>query len=208
VVTSCGELNTETALGLGEEKHPADEIGKALLQASGILTSLSNCYDKPESNFSIGTPFIAEAIIAVEGILSKANESLTKLYDHYDLGKLEAYNAQAHDKAAGDVRVETTSGEPDADAGYLGYFGRQNQGSRLSVKLDAIRDSMPEYGQELRPENMTEQPAQSYDELLEKLTAMTDAAAFQAQNNEQQDQNLLPMLESLRADLMRLRTVA
>jgi hypothetical protein len=217
---SCNELKTESALSLAEEKHPADEIGKALLQAGGILTSLSNCYDKPGASFAIGTPFIAEAIIAVEGILAKANDCLAKLYEGYDLGKLigestplpQKTKAQAEpvDQESPETKepvVENLS-EQEEDSGYLGYFGRQDQVSRLSVKLDSILEKLPAQQQPMRAVDMIEQPAQNYEELLEKLTAMADAAAYQVHHNADADSNLLPVLESLRADVMRMRSVA
>jgi hypothetical protein len=215
VVIRRGAQEVERALISGEEKHPADEIGKSLLQAGGILTSISNCFDRPAASFAIGTPFIAEAIIAVEGILAKANESLAKLYESYDLSKIEVEKPvvqspielplQSYTHASQNEEAGADPAVNQDDTGYLGYFGRQDQASRLASKLDSILEKLPTQEYQIRPEDMIEQPAQNYDELLEKLTAMTDAAAHQSNDP---NGNLLPVLESLRADVLRMRAVA
>jgi hypothetical protein len=75
--------------------------------------------------------------------------------------------------------------------------------SRLSSNLDSILDTLPDNIQAVTVEQMIDHPAQSYQELLEKLTAMADAAAYQTPSEEG---SLLPILESLRADMMRLKT--
>ena len=52
-----------------------------------------------------------------------------------------------------------------------------------------------------------EKPATTYDELLAKVTAVADEAAFEAHSSNSQ-RSLLPALEGLRADLLKMRAVA
>ncbi|HEY4995355.1 MAG TPA: hypothetical protein VII21_03575, partial [Aestuariivirga sp.] len=59
-----------------EFKHPADEIASALSRANGILTVIGGCYDKSGNQFAIGTAYIAESIIAVDGLLNAATTAL------------------------------------------------------------------------------------------------------------------------------------
>jgi hypothetical protein len=236
-------------LTLGEDKHPADEIGKALLRAGGILTSIANCYDRSGTAFVVSTPFVAEAITAVEAILSKAAESLAQLYENCDLTLLSVSEGATTETNESEVQPETqtqnieeswalepqtpepmapelqTEKLPDnlpdkqsdkqPDGAFIGQFGQAGSTSRLAQKLDSILETLPPAREYLRPEDMMprpedmiEQPAQTYEELLEKLTAMADAAAYQAHKKDQPTSPLLPMLESLRADLLRIKTVA
>lgn len=214
-----------------EEKHPADEIGKALSRAGGILTSLSNCYEKNDSDFQISLPFVFEAVTAVERLLARANDELTSLYQLYDLTKIaeqipETFiepeqNEEPHDenpRAESEeplnfpsryVKIETQSQSSESAATpYLGFFGPSEQVSRLASRLDSILEAMPTRSHAPTTDDLIDKPAQTYNELLEKLTAMADAAAYQAHQSPSHEQNLLPVLERLRADMLRIRSVA
>ena len=221
----------ETTLTAQEEKHPADEIGKALLRAGGILSSLTNCYDKNETDFQISGPFMFEAVSAVEKLLGQASGELTKLYHSYDLSKL---SGEIHAELAGvevEEHLETsyveaeehedaeTPSEPlifSRQAGsetpeepqYLGFFGPSEQVSKLASRLDNILEALPTRARTGSPDELLDRPAQTYNELLEKLTAMADAAAYQAHQSPNDNHTLLPVLENLRADMLRIRTVA
>jgi hypothetical protein len=176
-------------LTVAGEKHPADEIGRALSQASGILASLSNCYDETQKNFEIAQPFVSEALKAIESILAKANVSLSTLYENYDLTpsvKIEQ------------AIVEVQPEEPEPEPVNLGYFGRIQAASRFANADENEEDT------QFTAEDMVEQPAQSYEELYEKLTAMSNAAA----GSEGESRRLLPVLESLRQDIERIRNSA
>jgi hypothetical protein len=197
----------EIALELGEEKHPADEIALALSRAGGILSSLTHCYDVSNADFATGAPFLAEAIKTAESILVKANESLTKLYQDYNLEALSESDLRNNPVDVVERDQEKVSHLSFARARRLNEniaFSVQSQEvSRLSSNLDSILDTLPDNIQAVTVEQMIDHPAQSYQELLEKLTAMADAAAYQTQSEEG---SLLPILESLRADMMRLKT--
>ncbi len=214
-----------------EDKHPADEIGKALSRAGGILSSLTNCYDRNETDFQISVGFMFEAVTAVERLLGQASAELTKLYQSYDLSKL----TEASQAASADAEVEEhfepsypgaealeeqeTSHEPlifnrqaeseaPEDPQYLGFFGPSEQVSKLASRIDSIMETMPTKVRTSSPDELLDRPALTYNELLEKLTAMADAAAYQAHQSPSGNQTLLPVLENLRADMLRIRSVA
>ncbi len=187
--------------------HPADEIAKALSQARGILASVVNCFDRPEAKFATASTYIAEAVIAAEEILGKANLHLATLFEDYDLS---ISNASTEYGVTADVTEEDEAApEPDLPENYLpasfGLFGRHPSVTHLANKLETIVDTLPRAPEPLRPEQLVEQPAQSYAELLEKLTAMADSAAFHTGEG---DSTLLPVLQSLRNDVIRMRSVA
>jgi hypothetical protein len=188
-------------LKIEPDTHPADEIGRALSQARGIISSLMNCFNRPHAEFSVGTPFIAEAMQAVEVILDRAGNNLSALYENYDL------NALHEEDEIEEAEVVNVPEAPREEASYeasnIGRFGRHATVSRLAGSLESITQVLP--AAPLTTSHLSEQPAQTYDELLEKLTAMTESAAFHGQGGED---TLLPVLESLREDVLRMRAVA
>jgi ABC-type transporter Mla subunit MlaD len=217
----------ETTLTAQEEKHPADEIGKALSRAGGILSSLTNCYDRNETDFQISVGFMFEAVTAVEKLLGHASAELTKLYQAYDLTKLTdaqlgaeveeslqtAFSApELHEETEVDDEplMFNRQAEPETseDAQYLGFFGPSEQVSKLASRIDDILETMPTKVRTTSPDELFDRPALTYNELLEKLTAMADAAAYQAHQSPNDNQTLLPVLENLRADMLRIRSVA
>ncbi len=212
-----------------EDRHPADEIGKALSRAGGILTSLTNCYDKNDTDFQISVQFMFEAVSAVENLLGHASAELAKLYSSYDLSKIalqtensepqelgqfrhdnvQALNHQQH-SSAGSVshELQTENVSEPSEPQYLGFFGPTEQVSRLANRIDSLLETMPAKTMAPTATDYIDRPAVTYNELLEKLTAMADAAAYNAHQGQDNGQSLLPVLENLRADMLRIRTVA
>jgi hypothetical protein len=221
----------ETTLTAQEEKHPADEIGKALSRAGGILSSLTNCYDTNETDFQISVAFMFEAVSAVEKLLGHASGELTKLYQFYDLSKLSGelqtvssgVDVEEHSEppyVESELTEDTeasqeplvfnrqSESETPEDPHYLGFFGPSEQVSKLASRIDNILETMPAKVRTVSPDELLDRPALTYNELLEKLTAMADAAAYQAHQSPNDNQTLLPVLENLRADMLRIRSVA
>lgn len=191
---------------VGEQKHPVEDLGRALMQAGGILTSMTNCYEKSEGRFSVETSFIAEAMSALNNILSRANDSLTRLYQQYDLEQLSRVETPETIVVPELASQHHVNGSEHADASYLGFFSRHSQVSRLATKLDAIAARLPVVPPPpVPPDDIADEPAQSYEELVEKLTMMSDAVAYQSQNNGVIDAGIVPMLDSLRNDIIRLQ---
>ena len=209
-----------------ELKHPADELAKSLARAGGILTLLSDCYEQDSGSFATGNSFVNESIVAIEAILNQANEALARLYQSCDLTMVRPSNTSAveavptvgqlsepapaanesfvyvaaHTEATGRVPPLTM---PMTAGSYLSFFGPGDENAKLADRLDSLL---------VRPtatsvSDIMERPAESYDELLQKLTAVADKAAFQA-HQLPSDRSLVPALEGLRADLIKLRSVA
>jgi hypothetical protein len=222
----------EMILNTSDEKHPADEIGKALSRAGGILSSLTNCIDKSEIDFEISVPFVFEAVSAAEKLVSKANEELARLYEFYDLSKVEtpvslpnlipiqeAETAVGEAETAADVEVPEFSNDysvpnlaaeqtVESNGSLFGAFRPTDQVHRLATRLDSILETIPNKSRKPAPLDLADRPADTYNELFDKLTAMADAAAYQAHQSPGQSETLLPLLERLRADMIRIRNVA
>lgn len=193
--------------------HPADELGKSLSQARGIITSMVNCFDKTTSSFVTGPSFVAEAMTVVEDILSKASSSLSDLYENYDLNHVEdpielssLRDVEIHNEPIAENEIVEEEYKPSS-------FGLSGRGGSISAVTENGNSNLETFSKSrstepMRPEAMVDQPAQNYDELLEKLTAMADSAAYHTQKNNVEETSLLPVLEGLRADLLRMRSVA
>ena len=231
-----------------EQKHPADELGKALARASGILSLLSGCYEKSNNSFETENSFVFESIIAVEAMLNTATTALEKLYENCDLTLV----AEPQQEAAPEVLVQNPepqhiapqvsyaqqpvelrapthvsqaptyqppapqpysfqapiSSSPSFPYGssYLGFFGPAEPVASLSDKIHNILVNMPSRPRAKHVE-IFDKPAETYDELLQKLTALADVAAYQA-HQANTEASLGPALEELCADLIKLRSVA
>lgn len=210
-------------------KHPADEIAQALARANGILTVIGGCYDKTKAQFAVPTSYVAESITAVDTLLSSAAMSLGKLYQSCDLTIMREDTGEAF---SSDVEPDAPSdSEPDAGAevhtraveakqlfaknveqvqppkaGYLSAFGPTELSSSL---LERANYSIPSFSPSVSTKRGVgpDKPATTYEELLAKVTAVADQAAFQAHASPSEG-SLLPALEGLRADLLKMRAVA
>lgn len=217
-------------MGMGVEfKHPADEIAQALARANGILTVISGCYEKSAGEFAIGTTYLAESISAVDGLLNAATLALARLYQTCDLNIVrdlpgaEPEDAEPSETApilvsegpvavsavkaaSSSVFVRTSYQQKPAKVGYLAAFGPSETAISLVERAEtAVPSFAPPVA--IRREAVLEKPATTYDELLAKVTAVADQAAFQAHASPS-DRSLLPALEGLRADLLKMRAVA
>ncbi|MEO9166947.1 MAG: hypothetical protein ABI230_00950 [Aestuariivirga sp.] len=205
-----------------EFKHPADEIANALSRANGILTVIGGCYDKTGNQFAIGTAYIAESIYAVDGLLNAATTALERLYQTCDLTVVRDASEIHAPEAAVEVPAETYSTLPDLalptpmpraameapqmKSSYLAAFGPSEAQLSLSERADSAVSHFKPMAPSKR-ETILDQPATTYEELLAKVTAVADQAAFQAHNSPT-ERSLLPALEGLRADLLKMRSAA
>ncbi len=207
-----------------EFKHPADEIASALSRANGILTVIGGCYDKTGNQFAIGTAYIAESINAVDGLLSAATTALERLYATCDLSVVRDVPVTAEPEAvvAAEVPIETyperyepapptVISRPVVEnqlpkSSYLAAFGPSETQLSLAERADSAVPMFKSMAPSKR-DTIMDQPATTYEELLAKVTAVADQAAFQAHNSPT-ERSLLPALEGLRADLLKMRAVA
>ncbi len=210
-----------------ELNHPADEIARALARANGILTVIGGCFDKQSGEFAIATSYLAESISAVDGLLNAATTALGRLYQTCDLSVIREIPAEPVEGYAADEALAEPAAEPEpmklpeptqqfsrktaparsaAKTGYLAAFGPTDPATSL---VERAETSVPVFkpAQISKRESILEQPATTYDELLAKITAVADQAAFNAPNSAS-DRALLPALEGLRADLLKMRAAA
>ncbi len=206
-----------------EQKHPADELAKSLARAGGILTLLSGCYETETGGFATGNSFVHESIVAIEAILAKANDALGRLYQTCDLTvvrQVPVGEPVVAEEASASPVAETAVVLPIEAApivsswqrapqaapmagSYLSLFGPGDDNAKLADRLDHLLVKPVEAART----EITDRPAESYDELLQKLTAVADKAAFQA-HGAGADRSLVPALEGLRADFIKLRGAA
>lgn len=211
-----------------EVKHPADEIGKALARATGILTLLSSCYDKQSLSFETGGNYAYESILAIETILGNAANALGKLYETCDLTLLQPqHNELPQQDVAAPAQtanlppeqeisvfegylgrtVQARRAESPSLNSYLSSFGPPEQSGRLTERADSVLPRSFGLEAQVSRVALSERHAEDYDELLQKLTAVANQAAVM-EDHPDLGQNLAPALEELRADLIRLRSVA
>jgi len=205
-----------------DTKHPADEIAQALARANGILTVISGCYDRQAGEFAIGTAYLAESIAAVDSLLNAATQSLAKLYQTCDLSVIreipvaDPVTEEPQNPVTPEPVIQTeatpatffsrvTEANPTKTS-YLATFGPSEPVAPVVERQEA---PIPVFkpAKATKRESLLEQPATTYDELLAKVTAVADQAAYQAPNSPA-DRALLPALEGLRADLLKMRAVA
>ena len=211
---TCSDSVVLFSMGSGmgiEFKHPADEIAKALSRANGILTVIGGCYDKPSNQFAIGTAYIAESINAVDGLLSAATTALEQLYQICDLTVIRDAIETPGSEAVPAVEPQTTISLPAVKpqrekSGYLAAFGPSETQLSLAERADSAVPIFKSTAPSKR-ETIMDQPATTYEELLAKVTAVADQAAFQAHNSPT-ERSFLPVIEGLRADLLKMRAVA
>lgn len=217
-------------MALGADfKHPADEIAQALARANGILTVIGGCYDRTKAEFAVPTSYVAESITAVDSLLSSAALSLGKLYQTCDLiitredsGEVFPVDVEP-DASSESAPIEDAQNHTQAEeakpafakiveqvqhpkTGYLAAFGPTELSSSL---LERANYSIPSFSPSVltKREQGLDKPATTYEELLAKVTAVADQAAFQAHASPS-ERSLLPALEGLRADLLKMRAVA
>ena len=211
-----------------EFKHPADDIARALARANGILTVISGCYDKSSEDFAIGTSYLAESIAAVDGLLTAATAALGRLYQSCDLTIIREGSTEILHPTEPQVEVRaeielpspaatTSTPAPSVFArgisnarpvkpSYLAAFGPSEGSASLADRVQtAVPHASPMVA--VKRNAILEKPATTYDELLAKVTAVADEAAFEAHSSNSQ-RSLLPALEGLRADLLKMRAVA
>jgi hypothetical protein len=139
-----------------DNEHPAEAIGTVLLRANSILTAVSTNFIDNRGHFAVNEPFVAQAVRAVEGLLTEAGAHLDRLYAEIDL------------RWKGEAVPEELPATPSF------------------IRKTAIEPDVP---------------ARTYDELMRKLTA---AEVFAADLSESEN-DLLPLLGSIKDELQRMR---
>jgi hypothetical protein len=167
---------------LESTQHPADKLALALTRASGIVASVANCFSEHDENFAVNAVFVAYALRSVDTFILEAGTALSNLNRDYDLSLPRADLEKS-------VREETVGVPPRAPEPVEDY-------------------EVDELGGSTVPDIQFTEQAHTYDELLRKVTAAEVFAANQDTNDGQVKRDLVPLLNSLKEDLLRLRSVA
>jgi hypothetical protein len=163
--------------------HPADKLALALSRASGIVASVANCFNEHDENFAINAMFLAHALRTVDTFIIEASTALNHLNRDYDLS---LPRAELEDS----VRQETILAPLAEDIAPDDDYEADLVDADMVPGLDFA------------------ERARTYDELLRKVTAAEVFAATQDASAAQGKNDLVPLLNSLKEDLLRLRSVA
>ena len=158
--------------------HPADRLALALSRASGIVASVEHCFSERSNDFAVTAAFIAHALKTVENFIDEASRSLSDLNRDFDLSITKGALANIANARAAGESVD-----------------------------NEIRGSVATLSPHEEDDQTDDLSARTYDELLAKVTAAEVFATNQARQNESEN-DLVPLLNSLKADLLRLRSVA
>jgi hypothetical protein len=192
----CGWQNTGVSsldLNKSDGEHPADVANLALMRISGILASLSALFDDRRSQYAVDVPFVAHSVKALSQLSEEASTALNELYNACDLTLLPAHE-----------ELQDVAEEVDDHA--------QIDFNLLRRRVDALANSksIPLPTVRSVDSNLTnDAPATSYEELLQKVTAAEVFANAQAsQIDGGETSMLLPILNSLKQDILRMKRVA
>lgn len=179
------------------ETQLIDQLGTALMRASGILSALSACQDPARGTFAVPGPFLVQAITALEGFVNDARTAYIDLCAAREQREAKTPLQHAPQRPLvppvaepADPAVFVTSEPVAAPHELPGFYQlRHHDLQNLSLASSLDQDGF----------------AQSYDALLRKLTAAEVFAAESNRISDEQNSPLLPLLKSLRHDLERIR---
>jgi hypothetical protein len=176
--------------------HPADTLAQQLDRASSLVRTLADLFAPKSASFATSNSFIAHGLEEAATLIHEAHNALEALHHVCDLRILDA-EIEVPEPALEDSQIETED-QPMV-------FPPSEQ---LSWSVAQKPVPSPEAKVDKRPED--DQFAQSYLELLRKLTAAEVFAAEQQALTAPGTggQNLLPLLRSLREEFQKLHRVA
>ncbi len=176
--------------------HPADVANMALMRVSGLLASLSTLFDDRRSQYAVDVPFVAQSIKAVTSLVDEASHALNELYNSCDLTLLDQSSADQPLVAVDDDHAE-------ADGAQIDFNVLRN---RVEAHVSPSQIPLPTV-QSAHATN--DAHATTYEELLQKVTAAEVFANAQASQIEGGESSmLLPILHSLKQDILRMKRVA
>jgi hypothetical protein len=166
--------------------HPADTLSVALERVSSLLNTMTTLYESNSDSFAVDNSFLIHGLAAAGSLVGDAQAALGELHANCDLTLVDAM-IPLRDVADVVVSSDEISEEASVEAVLV------------------AEEIAPVSTKPLQPDNF----AQSYNELLRKLTAAeVFASEQQALSPPGSEQHLLPLLRSLREDLQRLHRVA
>jgi hypothetical protein len=183
-------------LNKSDGEHPADLANLALMRIGGILASLTALFDDRRAQYAVDVPFIAHSVKALSQLSDEATAALHDLYTSCDLTLINSLDGDGIDGG------QTTPEDEQAETDFSLLRRRADEQRAAShVPLPTVRTA--DAG------GMNDAPATSYEELLQKVTAaevFANAQATQIAGGEAS--MLLPILNSLKQDILRMKRVA
>ncbi len=175
---------------------PMDQLGTALMRATGLLSALSACQDPSRNTFALPEPFVMQAVNALEGFINEARNA------YFDLCTSAASESIA--PAVREPEPETVLTETGQRAG-----GEAPEGAMGAALPDVFQlrrlDAAPSGGARASVADPAGEFVESYEALLRKLTAAEIFATERGFVEDDRGGPLLPLLQSLRRDIERLR---
>lgn len=207
---------------MSDSEHPASTLVSAIERLQVLLRSLSMFYDQPRDAFALPPNFMMQSLGVAETCVSQAQDALETIMQHCDLTMLPAKVEQVADVAiakpvAATDELEFVEVDSQIDFISASRTGRQIEDAEPEFDVaEAVTADVYEQEPEIPSAAITpklahsEQFAQTYLELLQKLTAAEIFATEQQalSPNQSQQQPLLPLLRSLRQDIQKLHNVA
>jgi len=191
------------------DQRPIDQLGTALMRATGVLSALTACQDPERGTFAVGETFVLQAVAALEGFISDARNAYFELSADGVLEQRKPRLRQEQPLPAppSPVTHQDFTSFPD-DSLQEPAYPVQEEPSALLPDFYELRRR----GAAAAPNATVPPPAvedgdfvHSYDALLRKLTAAEVFAAERSLGDDDMNSPLLPLLKSLRTDLERLR---
>jgi hypothetical protein len=182
--------------------HPADVLAQQLDRVTGLIRTMGELYSPQHESFATGNGFIAHGLVAISTLLSDAQGALENLHQVCDLRMTSEVTRSEKDIAPTDPVAED-----DEPMIFPPEDQLWPQDDMTAPEAEAVDDTTVAVASELPAQD--DQFAQSYLELLRKLTAAeVFAAEQQALAPPGSGQNLLPLLRSLREEFQKLHRVA
>lgn len=191
--------------------HPVDDMRTTLTRLSSLLETLTGFYDAGRERFAVNESFVQHALLACDQFCTQARRSLGTLEDGYDLRPLSV--STQSDLLPMDLHAAEQAATADAsqaveDESFTSRFsfngGDYQEPAEVAAEAPVADTRMP-----AAPPEQDSEYAQSYLELLRKLTAAEIfAVEQQALAPPGTQHQLLPLLRSLREDFQKLHTSA
>jgi hypothetical protein len=167
--------------------QPTARVAEALARANGILAMLSQCYDVNRGAFAVTDGFVIQSVAAIETFVGEAQIAFSELHlkaDDATPGETATVPKTFAIETGGAARFSMSDPEQVDDANL---FEPSAEGAPGTADASELR-------------------AQSYEELLRKLTAAeVFAQEQQALSDGSTTSPLLPLLRSLKEDLKKVR---
>lgn len=171
-----------------EELHPADELAIALQRVNSLLATLSSMFDGGRAQFVVPNLYLKSSVDAAATLVEQAQFALDDINAYCDLTLLPARH---------DERITTEVNEAVAPEQEIlledvpeAQHDLDEPDESIAVTANTVAD---------------EKIAQSYQELLRKLTAAEIfAVEQQALSPPGTQMPMLPLLRSLREDLRKI----